>query len=419
MSILVIQIPPRQRLRARSPGAVEPAGRAPGQEYDYVLSDDVMTPLAEGRSAPALWPKAGQVVAALSETDVSWHRITCPKAPTARLRAALVGVLEDALLADTDTVHLALAPDAVAGQPTWVAAVDRGWLRVELAALELAQIFPDRVVPMAWPDDPPSGHFALADANDPATATLTWSHAGGVAQLRLQGGLARAMISSPPPPGTRWSATPGAAAVADGWLGAPVSVTAAGPRLLQAARSLWNLRQFDLARRNRGARALGDSLRQFFSAAWRPVRYGLLALLLVQVAGLNLWAWQQQRAIEAKRTAIAGLVKATYPKAGELDIQRDAAAVMKRESQALRSRAGQPGDDDLETMLEAAATAWPAERGPVNGVKFEPGKLSLAAAGWTEPQVARFRDLLRAGGWQVDAADDRLILTRSRAAGVS
>ena len=70
-------------------------------------------------------------------------------------------------------------------------------------------------------------------------------------------------------------------------------------------------------------------------------------------------------------------------------------------------------------MLEAAATAWPAERGPVNGVKFEPGKLSLAAAGWTEPQVARFRDLLRAGGWQVDAADDRLILTRSRAAGVS
>ena len=33
-------------------------------------------------------------------------------------------------------------------------------------------------------------------------------------------------------------------------------------RLLQAARSLWNLRQFDLAPRTRGARALRDSIRR-------------------------------------------------------------------------------------------------------------------------------------------------------------
>ena len=31
----------------------------------------------------------------IQEADVSWHRITLPKAPASRLRMALVGVLEE------------------------------------------------------------------------------------------------------------------------------------------------------------------------------------------------------------------------------------------------------------------------------------------------------------------------------------
>ena len=63
-------------------------------------------------------------------------------------------------------MHFAVAPDAVAGQPAWVAAIDLAWLRAELAALEKANVFVDRVVPAAWPDDPPSGHFAEAHPLD-------------------------------------------------------------------------------------------------------------------------------------------------------------------------------------------------------------------------------------------------------------
>ena len=92
--------------------------------------------------------------------------------------------------------------------------------------------------------------------------------------MRLQGGLARALVPSPAPPETRWSATPGAVAAAEQWLGGPVRVMPPGQRLLQAARSLWNLRQFELARRNRSMRALRDSARKFFSPEWRPVRWG-------------------------------------------------------------------------------------------------------------------------------------------------
>lgn len=417
MSTLVLQIPERRRLRARSPAEADGAGSGLGTDYAYATSPDGLLLTAQGECSAALLPKATHVVAVLADADVSWHRITLPKAPAARLRAALVGVLEEALLDDVESVHLAVAPGATAGQPTWVAAVDKQWLRGELAALEKAEVFVDRVVPSSWPDDPPCGHFAEAgsDAMDsPEGVVLHWAHADGVAGLRLQGGLARALVPRPAPAGTRWSATPGAASAAEQWLGTPVNVMSPPERLLQAARSLWNLRQFDLVQRTRGARALRDSLRRFASPQWRPVRVGVAALVLAQIAGLNLWAWHQRSSIEAKRASLQTVVKNAFPRAGALDVQRDAAAVMQREVQTLRTLAGKPGDTDLEPMLQAAASAWPPERPPVDNLRYEPGKLTLAAPGWSEPQIAQFRSLLQPAGWQVEATDGRLVLTRAR-----
>ena len=417
MSILIVQIPHRQRVSARSPGSADPGAPRSGQEYDYVTSPDGLELEAQGRCAASLLPKATTIIAVLADTDVSWHRITLPKAPAAKLRAALDGVLEEALLDEPEAVHLALSPQASAGQPTWIAAVDRRWLRAELDALEKAEVFIDRIVPMAWPDDPPIGHFAETDDDPggPAPAVaLNWAHADGVVSIRLQGGLARAVVPAPAPPATRWSATAGAAAAAEQWLGARVTVMSPGERALQAARSLWNLRQFELIRRNRGARAFRDFARQFFSPGWRTARYGLAALVVANIAGLNLWAWHQRGAVEAKRAAIQSLVKAAYPGVGENDIRRDAAAVMQRESQALRTLAGKPGEADLEPMLQAAASAWPTDRPPVENMRYEPGKLTLSAGGWSPAQIEQFRAQLLPSGWQVEASEGRLILSRAR-----
>ena len=416
MSTLVVQIPPRPRLRSTAGGAnAEASGLT--TDYSYVTSPDGLALEAQGRSPAALMPKATTVIAVLADADVSWHRIILPRAPAARLRAALGGVLEEALLEDGDDVHLALAPAATPGLPTWVAAVSRRWLRAELAALEKADVFVDRVVPMAWPDDPPIGHFAETEVDPGSTAhgiALHWAHPDGVASVRLQGGLARALVPSPAPAETRWSATPGAVAAAEQWLGGPVRVMAPGQRLLQAARSLWNLRQFDLARRTRGGRALRDSARKFFGPRWRPVRIGIAALVVAQILGLNLWAWHQRNAIEAKQLAMQSLVKATYPNVSLQDVQRDADAVMQRETQALRTLAGKPGDADLEPMLQAAASAWPADRPPVDTMRFETGRLTLAAPGWSDTQIAHFRSLLRTSGWVVEATEGRLTLSRAR-----
>jgi general secretion pathway protein L len=301
-----------------------------------------------------------------------------------------------------------------------VATVSRLWLRGELARLAQAQVFVDRVVPAAWPDDPPHGHFAESD--DPATAeagdvSLTWSHAEGVATMRL-GGLARALVPLPAPQGTRWTATPGAATAAERWLGAPVAVLPPAQRLLQAARTLWNLRQFDLARRSRGSRAVMDALRQLAGRDWRPARIGLAVLVLAHIVGLNLWALHLRGSIEAKREAAEAVVKATFPRVNENDVKRAMRLVMQREVDALRLVAGKPAETDFEPMLQAAALAWPSDQPPAESLRYEPGKLSIGIARWGEPQIAQFRSTLQPLGWRVDATSDgRVVLTRGEAGG--
>ena len=160
--------------------------------------------------------------------------------------------------------------------------------------------------------------------------------------------------------------------------------------------------------------ALRDALRRFRSAGWRPVRWGAAVLVLAQIAGLNLWAWHQRGAVEAKLALMQSLVTTTYPNANPQDVARDADAVMQRETQALRNVAGKPGESDLEPMLQAAASAWPADRPPIDALRFEPGRLTMSAAGWSDAQVAQFRSLLRPGGWSVDVAEGRLTLSRAR-----
>jgi general secretion pathway protein L len=429
MSFLIVRIAARSRLHARSQGAGVGVGAADrpsaGSEYTYALSPDGLVLQGQGHCAASLLPKADTVIAVLADADVGWHRITLPKAPSARLRAAITGVIEEGLLDDAEATHLAVAPQASAGEPTWIAAVNKAWLVNELAALERADVFVDRVAPSSWPDDPPTGHFSADNGGDngvynstsaalAGSVSLTWSHPDGVATVSLQGGLARAVFKPEVTASARFSASPDAASAAEQWLGAPVNVMSTAQRALQASRTLWDLRQFDLARRNRGTRALRDSLKKFFSPSWRPVRLGLIAVALFNVAGLNLWAWHQESQMTARRVAMTKVLQTTFP---QVRAVLDAPLQMQREVQTLRAAAGKPGDTDLEPMLQAAASAWPADRPPIDAMSFEAGRLTLPGTGWTDAQIVEFRGRLRPGGWAVDSSGGKLALSRTVIAG--
>lgn len=411
MSVLAILLEPRTRSSAGDAAA----GEAPGPGYAYVFSPDGTQQGRHGHAPAALLPRADSVVVVLDEADVGWQRITLPKANAARLRAALGGAIEEHLLEDDGSVHLALAPGAHPGAPAWVAVLHKPWLRAELDKLEGAGLAIERVLPRSWPLDAPHGHFHEARSAAGEHARVRLSHAGpnGVTVLRLEGSLARSLLAHGDTP-AGWSAEPAVAAAAEHWLGAPVALRTEAEHVVRALHSPWNLRQFDLAPSRRGARALRTALRQLLSPAWRPARAGVALLLLVQLVGINAWAWQQRQALAGLRAAQDQLLRASFP---QVRAVLDAPAQMQRETDVLRASAGRAGGDDLETLLGAAAAAWPDGAAPVHTLRFEPGRLSLGAPGLDEPQRAQLRERLRLGGWALDSADARLTLSRAGAAG--
>jgi len=419
MSVLVVQLPPRDRLRARSPGADAAGGWRLPQEWSFVLSSDGRTVAQSGQAALSLLPRADSLVLVLAEADVGWHRVSIPRAPAARLRAALAGVMEEALLDDGEALHFALGPGAVAGRVGWVAVTHRPWLQAALTALEGAGRSVERVLaaslPSAAATDPARGHFFIADTGNEALPWLTLARAEGVVCLCLAGGLARALL---PAAGeaVRWTATPAAAAAAERWLGTPVPLQSDAERALEALQGAVNLRQFDLAARHRGSRALRAGARRFLSAEWRPVRLGLAVILGLNLVGLNAYAWQQQEVTSSLRQAMTDLLRATHPGVRAV---LDAPLQMQRETERLRAAAGRAGDTDLEVLLAVAAAAWPDGLGPVQTLQFESGQLTLAAPGWAEAQQAQFRERLRSAGYAAEFAEGRLTVTRAPARGLA
>ncbi len=148
------------------------------------------------------------------------------------------------------------------------------------------------------------------------------------------------------------------------------------------------------------------------SPVWRPVRLGLAGLLALQVVGLNAYAWQQRQALAERRQAQETLLRSTFPGVRAV---LDAPLQMQRETETLRAAAGRAGQDDLEALLGAAAAAWPEGLGPLHTVRFEPGRLSFTAPGWTENQLQQFRERLRASGLAAESAEGRVTLRRAGA----
>ncbi len=425
MSLLVIQFPPRDRLgeRAGERGGVRVAShdaasalRLPA-EWSYVLSADGRAPTQVGQAALALLPKADQTVLLLAEADVSWHAIAVPKAPAARMRAALAGVMEDALLEDEAQAHLALADGSGPGRKGWVAVTDSRRLTAALAALEGAGRSVERVLPAHTPGAA-RGHFHVGggDVEGGTVAEdehpwLSLAGADGVVCLRLSGGLARAVLAAHSDLSkVRWTATPSAAQAAEQVLGRSVPLMGDAQRALEAAASSTNLRQFELAPHHRGTRVLREGLRRLFTAEWRPVRVGLLALVVMQLVGLNAYAWQQGQALANKRQAMTDLLQTTHPSVRTV---LDAPLQMQRETDRLRAAAGRAGAGDFEALLAAAAAAWPDGMAATPTLRFEPGSLTLAANGWAEPQMQQFRERLRNSGYTAQFAEGRLVLTRA------
>lgn len=348
-------------------------------------------------------PADNEVLLVVPSEALSWHRVTLPRTPRRQWRAVLDGLLEERLLAPMDSLHLALAPDAVAGQPCWVAALRRDWLRTCLDALQAAGRRVTRIVPEAHPG---------------ARATLSLQAQDGRPQLLLcdaAGVLALPLAHDGPAPNglpaCGWTdqaladaqacTEPACSSLAERlWPELRWTLRSEAERLRQLADSAWDLAQFDfsLAPAARRGQQLRQTLRQWATArAWRPARWGLAALLLIQLLGLNLLAWQTRRDEDRLRQSMQTTAQATF---AQLTLVLDAPAQMRRELERLQLARGQAAPDSLEALLQTLAG------GRLRQVDYRPGRVQ--AQGWQGPPPATLQARLPQG-WQ--AALDGATLT--------
>ena len=362
------------------------AAAAQSTPCEYVSSSDGTQVSRGGTSTLALLPRAAgaEVVALVPVQKLSWHLLTLPRGTlgrgnASRLRSVLEGLLEENLLDEPAKLHFAIEPDARDGAPVRVAVCDRSWLHGWVAALELAGVAVARIVPEMAPAGVAANAapLALQVIGTPAQPALVHTTENGISLLPLSAAAAVMFNLSDthngPLPVT---AEPGLAELAEQVFKHPVALQTRLERAVAAARTPWDLAQFDLLR-TRGSRtrkqitALSGTVLR--APRWRAARWATAALVLVNLAGAQAWAWREQSALAAKRAAIKDTLTATFP---DVRVVVDAPLQMARALADLQRQSGTTSGADLEAMLGQFQAVAPTKLAPA-AIEFVANELQL------------------------------------------
>jgi general secretion pathway protein L len=332
--------------------------------YAHVHSDGHAVLRSATGGAATLSAHAGEVVAVVPHSRLAWLRVQLPPASHGpRLQSVLHGLLEDRLLDDPQQLHLVLAPDteqiARSGGETLVAVCDKQWLRDALAPLQAAGLTVQRIVPELSPSDTP----VLQVMGEPDQSQSVLCHAHGVTLL--------------PPNTAQWrafaelsqddlqiQAEPAMVARVQSTLQRQPMLQSAAQRWVKSSQSDWDLAQGEWAQ-GRAQRLQRQALAAWqtvlHAPAWQPVRWGLVALIALQVLGLNALAWRERSALNAQQASLQNILKTTFP---SVTLVIDAPLQMQREVDVLQQKSGTASSTDFEPLLAALAGVLPAGQTP-------------------------------------------------------
>lgn len=348
----------------------------PAHLFEYVDSVDGRSVSRSGQAlAKDLARLGSEVVAVVPWQVLAWHSLTLPPSVGGRLNAVLGSLLEDSSLQDPNDLHVVLSPLASTrlrqGGKAMVAACAKEWLRTALSPLVAAGLRIQHLAPEVCPSPTPDA-AQLYVLNDGAKLQALLCRHDSVWRLPPAAALAAwASVNNK----TLW-AEPSVADAAAGLSDLPAYLQTPQQRWLQASGNDWDLAQGEWAQ-SRGLRAwrwlqaAWRSLR--FDSAWQATRRGVILLLLVNVLGLNLWAWRVQAEVAQQRQNIQQILTSTFPK---VKLVIDAPTQMRRELQALQKNSAQPQDSDVDMMLQALSASWPAGAVPTQ-IDYRGGALRL------------------------------------------
>lgn len=398
MQTLLLQLP------TEAPSAHAVYGLA---RLDPLAVDSRLTEQATPLSLLPRPERHEEVVLMVPAAALSWHQVSLPEGlgraggkSSARLQAALAGLLEERLLQEPAQLHFALAPAWRAGEPTWVAVCERAWLRAHRQALEEAGLQAQRIVPELFP--PPKGQVWHAIGDMVQGGLWCCSAESGVAgwplaaATQLPAAWLEGMAVQTEPALAQWVQTR---------LKADVQLVDTARHWRQALTSPWDLAQFELQskRGGRGMQRMHKAALQWLTQPlWRPTRWGLSALLAAQLVGLNAWAWMTQSQWDTQQQRWTDILQQSFPK---VTVVIDAPLQMAREVSRLRQGSGQLSPQDFEAMLHALGTALPAGVPGPKELNYQDGRLQWPAMALSEPQKSVLMQALAGQGYRLETAD--------------
>lgn len=390
MSLLIVHLPPEAATAST--------------EFEYVVTADGSTVARHGAAQAAMLPPpsgaGAEVVAVVPVTHLSWHRAELPRGVpprSPRVRQVLEGLLEDQLLDEPENLHFALEPDAAVGTTAWVAACDRRWLRASLGVLEAA----GRPVTRIVPEFAPQAATLVQAVGEPDQALVVVAGPQGVTALPLAASTLPLLPQMEA--GTPWVAEPGLSAQAEQLMQRAPVLQHAAERWVMAARSGWDMAQGEFASsgRSRAFKRMGGAWSDLLAAPeWRPARWGLVALVLLNLAAVNAAAWRERSLLQDKRAAMRDIINRSFP---QVKVVVDAPLQMEKEVALLRQATGGASDRDLETMLAALAGAG-AGPGSVSAIDFTGSELRVK--GIPADRHPAIADALRGRGYALASQGD-------------
>jgi general secretion pathway protein L len=340
--------------------------------YAHVHSDGHSVTRSATGAAATLSTSSGEVVAVLPHSRMSWLSVQLPPASHGpRLMSVLHGLLEDRLLDDPQQLHLVLPPNSQAlartGGTTCVAVCDKTWLREVLAPLQAAGLTVQRLVPELQPTDTPVLHVM----GEPDQSISVLTQPDGVSLLPSNAASWRAFqaLDDANTDGQNGSALqiyaePAMVARVENLLQRQPVMQSAAQRWVAASQSAWDLAQGEWAQGRsqqlqRGVQSAWQTLA--YNPAWRAVRVGLAAWVVLQIVGLNALAWREKSALDQQQMALQRILKTSFP---AVSLVIDAPLQMQREVDALQQKSGHISRNDLEPLLATLAGILPKGQVP-------------------------------------------------------
>ena len=329
---------------------------------------------------------------------LSWHRVKIPRTlqrQTGKMQAFLHGALEAELLTKASELHFALEPKWKSKEAVWIAICDKQWLARVIQEIEVAGYTVARIVPEVYPSDE-----AKATAITSGSSNQLWmsSHALGVWCLPLDSWVGDMSVATLWPPSqampTHIYAEPQAARVLQTLDIPNVVLTGSLSHWSDVLTTDWDLAQGVFYRLGSSAwveRMYKAATHVLRAPAWRNLRIATLALLCVNVVGLNAWSWTTQSQWRSQEQAMRDLLQTTFP---DMTLIIDAPGQMRARLGALLNQESQPSD--FLGMLSILDEVLPEEAGLPDRLTYTGGALKVSGLALSEPVLSQVRTALQA-----------------------